>query len=141
MNDAARTLDVKKRRLYDVTSVLMGIDLIEKRSRSVVAFKDPSILAAFCNATGGGAGDGAPMSSSARRRMGALEAESRLLDASITALRGEMDALRSDPDHAALAYLTRRDVSSLAMFRNSTVLALQAPPGTQIVVPGAQLRW
>ena len=137
VNDAARALDVKKRRLYDVTSVLMGIGAIEKKSRSVIAFKGPmgfgggASVGASSAASGGGL-----MSVAQRRQLAAMTAEARLLDASIMALRGEMDSLRADPQYSQFAYLTRLDVRTLPAFEDATVLALQAPPGTRVSMPG-----
>jgi transcription factor E2F3 len=39
LNQAAVTLDVQKRRIYDITNVLEGINLIEKQSKNVVVWK------------------------------------------------------------------------------------------------------
>lgn len=38
MNDAAVQLGVQKRRIYDITNVLEGVGLIEKRSKNVIAW-------------------------------------------------------------------------------------------------------
>lgn len=39
LNEAAVQLNVQKRRIYDITNVLEGIGLIEKRSKNVIAWK------------------------------------------------------------------------------------------------------
>ena len=39
LNEAAVTLGVQKRRIYDITNVLEGIGLVEKRSKNVIAWK------------------------------------------------------------------------------------------------------
>ena len=39
LNEAAITLGVQKRRIYDITNVLEGIGLVEKRSKNVIAWK------------------------------------------------------------------------------------------------------
>ena len=39
MNAASDELSVPKRRLYDITAVLEGIGLIEKRSRNIIVWK------------------------------------------------------------------------------------------------------
>ena len=39
LNEAAITLGVPKRRIYDITNVLEGVGLIEKRSKSMIALK------------------------------------------------------------------------------------------------------
>lgn len=45
LNDAAVQLGVQKRRLYDITNVLEGINLIEKRSKNVIAWKGVEMAA------------------------------------------------------------------------------------------------
>ena len=44
LNDAAAQLNVQKRRIYDITNVLEGIGLIEKRSKNIIAWKGASDL-------------------------------------------------------------------------------------------------
>lgn len=39
LNEAARNLDVPKRRLYDITNVLEGIDLVEKVGKNSIRWK------------------------------------------------------------------------------------------------------
>ena len=39
MNKAAETLNVQKRRIYDITNVLEGIGLIEKKSKNIIQWK------------------------------------------------------------------------------------------------------
>jgi len=39
LNKAAETLNVQKRRIYDITNVLEGIGLIEKKSKNIIQWK------------------------------------------------------------------------------------------------------
>lgn len=39
LNEAAEVLGVQKRRLYDITNVLEGIDMIEKMGKNSIRFK------------------------------------------------------------------------------------------------------
>jgi transcription factor E2F3 len=39
LNDAAKSLGVQKRRIYDITNVLEGISLIEKRSKNMIHWR------------------------------------------------------------------------------------------------------
>ena len=39
MNEASKTLDVQKRRIYDITNVLEGIGLIEKTMKNKIRWK------------------------------------------------------------------------------------------------------
>lgn len=54
LNVAADNLDVPKRRIYDITNVLEGIGLIEKKSTSIIAWRGPNkaarhVFANCCN--------------------------------------------------------------------------------------------
>jgi hypothetical protein len=44
MNESALTLQVPKRRIYDITNVLEGVGLLEKRSKNTVAWKGSELL-------------------------------------------------------------------------------------------------
>lgn len=39
LNTAAKELDVQKRRIYDITNVLEGIGLIEKKSKNNIQWR------------------------------------------------------------------------------------------------------
>jgi transcription factor E2F3 len=39
LNKAAETLEVQKRRIYDITNVLEGVDLIEKTLKNMIRWK------------------------------------------------------------------------------------------------------
>lgn len=39
LNEASKTLDVQKRRIYDITNVLEGIGLIEKTIKNKIRWK------------------------------------------------------------------------------------------------------
>ena len=48
MNDAAASLDVQKRRIYDITNVLEGIGLIEKSAKNKIRWKGVEELVKGC---------------------------------------------------------------------------------------------
>jgi hypothetical protein len=47
LNEAASILDVQKRRIYDITNVLEGIGLIEKKSKSKIVWKYAAYFSLF----------------------------------------------------------------------------------------------
>ena len=58
LNEAAKKLGVQKRRIYDITNVLEGIGLIEKKSKNVIAWKGAESFArASAEVDGDGDGD------------------------------------------------------------------------------------
>ena len=48
LNQAAEALGVQKRRIYDITNVLEGINLIEKQSKNIIVWKG-SGLQVWCH--------------------------------------------------------------------------------------------
>ncbi|XP_067120188.1 transcription factor E2F5-like [Centruroides vittatus] len=123
---AADTLAVRqKRRIYDITNVLEGIGLIEKKSKNSIQWK--------------GAGPGCNTREISDRLI-ALKDELDLLDQK----EKEIDLHRSwvqqsirniteEPINHQLAYVSHEDICKC--FLGDTLLAIQAPPGTQLEVP------
>ena len=111
LNRAAQLLHVKKRRIYDITNVLEGVGLLEKRSRNTVRLTS--------DRCGGAASRGA-----AERRERHLD---RLL-AVATRLAEERPP----------AYVRYQDLRRVTARRDCTVLAIQAPPETTLRVPDPQ---
>ncbi|CAG9107194.1 unnamed protein product [Plutella xylostella] len=125
LNIAADHLSVQKRRIYDITNVLEGIGILEKRSKNNIQWK--------CGGAGGsGVGDEITARRLRRdvRTLAAREAKlSRAVDAAERAL-GRLSA-----EHSGLAYITYADLRSIREFRNQTVIPIKAPPDTRLSVP------
>ncbi|XP_799123.2 transcription factor E2F5 [Strongylocentrotus purpuratus] len=126
LKQAADTLAVRqKRRIYDITNVLEGIGLIEKKSKNSIQWK------------GGGPGSN---TKEATDRVEELKLELDQLDQ----IEQELDQQRSrvqqsirnvtdDVENSRLAYVTHEDLCRC--FKGDTLLAVQAPSGTQLEVP------
>uniref|UniRef100_UPI00398EF426 transcription factor E2F6-like isoform X2 n=1 Tax=Pristiophorus japonicus TaxID=55135 RepID=UPI00398EF426 len=126
MNDVARVLGVRKRRVYDITNVLDGIRLVRKKSKNLIEWigKNP------------------------RERLG-YEAQSRKLQnelADLTTVEDSLDELIKDCAHqlyklteekenARLAYVTYQDLHSLQAFEEQIVIAIKAPQETKLEIP------
>ncbi|XP_072024419.1 transcription factor E2F5-like [Amphiura filiformis] len=123
---AADQLAVRqKRRIYDITNVLEGIGLIEKKSKNSIQWK--------------GAGPGCN-TTEITNRLADLKDELSQLDL----MENELDKQRSwvqqsirnvtdDQENSRLAYVTHEDLCRC--FQGDTLLAVQAPSGTQLEVP------
>ncbi|KAG0520122.1 hypothetical protein BDA96_08G046300 [Sorghum bicolor] len=126
LNNAAETLEVQKRRIYDITNVLEGIGLIEKKLKNNIRWKgvddsrpgevsdDMSILQADINA---------------------LALQERNLDERISEMRDRLRALTEDENNQKWLYVTEDDIKSLPCFQNQTLIAIKAPHGTTLEVP------
>ncbi|XP_013148587.1 PREDICTED: transcription factor E2F4 [Papilio polytes] len=128
LNIAAEQLSVQKRRIYDITNVLEGIGILEKRSKNNIQWK--------CGVGGGGGVGGACEEGRARRLRREVRAlgvrEARAARAVAVA---EHALSRLSAEHGALAYITYADLRSIDDFRNQTVIPIKAPPDTRLSVP------
>jgi len=123
---AADILHVRqKRRIYDITNVLEGIGLIEKRSKNSIQWK------------GGGPGSNTQelcdRVDRLRNELEILEERELSLDEHKEQVQQSIKNIQDDNLNYSLAYATHRDVC--ACFNNNTLLAIQAPAGTQLEVP------
>ncbi|KFO75476.1 Transcription factor E2F5, partial [Cuculus canorus] len=125
---AADTLAVRqKRRIYDITNVLEGIDLIEKKSKNSIQWKG---VGAGCN------------TKEVIDRLRYLEAEiedlelkEKELDQQKLWLQQSIKNVMDDSTNHQypFSYVTHEDICNC--FSGDTLLAIQAPCGTQLEVP------
>ncbi|XP_077208121.1 transcription factor E2F5 [Paroedura picta] len=123
---AADTLAVRqKRRIYDITNVLEGIDLIEKKSKNSIQWKG---VGAGCN------------TKEVVDRLRYLEAEiedlelkEKELDQQKLWLQQSIKNVKEDSTNKSFSYITHEDICDC--FSGDTLLAIQAPSGTQLEVP------
>lgn len=126
LNNAAETLEVQKRRIYDITNVLEGIGLIEKKLKNNIRWKgiddsrpgevsdDMSILQADIEA---------------------LTLQEHSFDEQISEMRDKLRELTEDENNQKWLYVTEDDIKSLPCFQNQTLIAIKAPHGTTLEVP------
>lgn len=164
LNAAAASLQVQKRRIYDITNVLEGIGLIEKKNKCMVCWKirtdgegddDPSEAISHLGSPPkisrrGGTSTG-PAAVALQREIDALIDHERYLDGLIeeaTAMSRDQtrpSAKGNSKDSASSAtsktgkqqflYVRRDEITSLQDYANETVLAIRAPSGTTLEVP------
>ncbi|CAH8430269.1 unnamed protein product [Heterobilharzia americana] len=123
---AAEFLAVRqKRRIYDITNVLEGIGLIEKRTKNSIQWK------------GGSAATNGP---DIQARLDELQAEVEYLEnleKKVDEHRGKvLQSLRNvqeDLDNLQYAYVTHQDLINI--FQDRTMLVIRAPPGTRMEAP------
>ncbi|XP_066358593.1 transcription factor E2FB-like isoform X2 [Miscanthus floridulus] len=126
LNNAAETLEVQKRRIYDITNVLEGIGLIEKKLKNNIRWK--------------GVDDSRPGEVSddmsiLQADIDALTLQERNLDERISEMRDRLRALTEDEHNQKWLYVTEDDIKSLPCFQNQTLIAIKAPHGTTLEVP------
>ena len=126
-NQAAAHLNVQKRRIYDITNVLEGIGLIEKKSKNNIQWK------------GVGFSRGSAQSDASVRELqgqvARLQGDEQKLDAEIKAMREKVAALSRSPAKQRLLYVSQKDIKGLKCFRGERLMAIRAPHGTTLEVP------
>ncbi|XP_075827661.1 transcription factor E2F5 isoform X1 [Microtus pennsylvanicus] len=128
---AADTLAVRqKRRIYDITNVLEGIDLIEKKSKNSIQWKG---VGAGCNTK-----EVIDRLRFLKAEIEDLELKERELDQQKLWLQQSIknvmeDSINNRYPSDTYSYVTHEDICDC--FNGDTLLAIQAPSGTQLEVP------
>jgi len=126
LNQAATSLNVQKRRIYDITNVLEGIGLIEKKSKNNIQWK----------------GMGPNSGTNIEQTLDKLKEDIRIsiaheqwLDDAIEQMQSSLRELAEDSENADYAFVTHEDIRNIASFNADTVIAIKAPSGTTLEVP------
>jgi E2F/DP family winged-helix DNA-binding domain/E2F transcription factor CC-MB domain len=129
LNIAAQKLDVQKRRIYDITNVLEGIGLIDKKSKNNVQWK------------GVASGNTMEDSMQAQRlkrlkeEMTALRKEESVVSHHTQYVQNLLKEMSESAENKRLAYVTHYDIRSIPFFAQDTLFAIKAPPKTTLDVP------
>ncbi|XP_042041712.1 transcription factor E2FB-like [Salvia splendens] len=126
LNNAAETLEVQKRRIYDITNVLEGIGLIEKNLKNRIQWKGLDV------ARPGEADESAP---ALQEELENLNIEECRLDDRIREMQEKLRGLSEDEGNERWLFVTEDDIKSLPCFQNETLIAIKAPHGTTLEVP------
>nr|QOY46818.1 E2F transcription factor 5 [Ambystoma mexicanum]QOY46819.1 E2F transcription factor 5 [Ambystoma velasci]QOY46820.1 E2F transcription factor 5 [Ambystoma andersoni] len=123
---AADTLAVRqKRRIYDITNVLEGIGLIEKKSKNSIQWKG---VGAGCNTK-----EVIDRLRYLKAEIEDLELKEKELDQQKVWLQQSIKNVTEDSNNKLCSYVTHEDICNC--FDGDTLLAIQAPSGTQLEVP------
>ncbi|KAF7201654.1 transcription factor E2F2 [Nothobranchius furzeri] len=127
LNWATEVLEVQKRRIYDITNVLEGVQLIRKKSKNNIQWLVGDVFE-------GGAGGG-EKACALREELGDLERAERSLDDLIQSSTTQLKQLTENKDSQSLGYVTYQDIRSIASLLDQTVIAVKAPAETKLEVP------
>uniref|UniRef100_A0A915EJ54 E2F/DP family winged-helix DNA-binding domain-containing protein n=1 Tax=Ditylenchus dipsaci TaxID=166011 RepID=A0A915EJ54_9BILA len=115
LNEAATILGVQKRRLYDITNVLEGIELIEKMGKNSIRWKNQTELEY----------------STEHQRLNKELAEQaeheHLLDSLISNISGALKLAKDDPTDKPYSYTLFSDLRSISSLSDQTLIAIKAP--------------
>ncbi|ETW00364.1 hypothetical protein H310_07009 [Aphanomyces invadans] len=152
LNQAAISLGVQKRRIYDITNVLEGIGLIEKTSKNNIHWK-AGASGATCLTSGGGGesesdNDGTAVPSSLTRmeeyskvneETQKLVEEEKLLEHYIRHMTISVKQLNDegggDDASGGCSFISHQDIRAMESLADQSIMAIKAPPGTTLEVP------
>ncbi|NXQ58001.1 E2F6 factor, partial [Anthoscopus minutus] len=136
LNEVAKTLGVRKRRVYDITNVLDGIDLIKKRSKNLIQWTGNNLDHVVGKA---------PDQQNIKDELSDLSAMEEALDELIKDSAHQIFELTDDkeiakyPFHSCIilthAYVTYQDIRSIQAFQEQIVIAIKAPEETKLEIP------
>lgn len=115
----------QKRRIYDITNVLEGIGLIEKKSKNSIQWL--------------GAGPGCNTREitdkllALKEELAELESKELELDEHYSWAKQSIHNITDDSDNKLLSYIKHEDLCQV--FGDETILVVQAPVGTHLEVP------
>ena len=120
LNQAAQTLEVQKRRIYDITNVLEGIGLIEKKGKNNIQWKgsepDTENSSQLNEKVDG-----------LRRKINALREEEEKVDGYVqhmTELVQQCMKEHEDKGEEGQAYVTYGDIKSIPHYKDETVIGI-----------------
>ncbi|XP_078143960.1 transcription factor E2F5 [Centroberyx gerrardi] len=123
---AADSLAVRqKRRIYDITNVLEGVGLIEKKNKNIIQWRGEN--------TGSQTQEVLEQVELLKAQIAELEAQERELDNQKAWLEESIKHLSHDPIARTYKFVTHEDICNA--FSGDTLLAVVAPAGTQLEVP------
>ncbi|KAG2460670.1 E2F2 factor, partial [Polypterus senegalus] len=128
LNKAAEVLEVQKRRIYDITNVLEGIQLIRKKSKNNIQW------------VVGGVFEGSALSEKQRnlhKELRELERAEKSLDDMIQCSSSQLKEMTEDEHNQRypFSYVTYHDIRSIKSLQDKTVIAIKAPSETKLEVP------
>ncbi|XP_078120293.1 transcription factor E2F5 [Sander vitreus] len=123
---AADSLAVKqKRRIYDITNVLEGVGLIEKKNKNIIQWRGEN--------SGNQTQEVLEHVKVLKAQLSELEAQEKELDNQKTWLEENIKHLNHNPITSTYKFVTHEDLCNA--FKGDTLLAVVAPAGTQLEVP------
>uniref|UniRef100_A0A1B6CH38 E2F/DP family winged-helix DNA-binding domain-containing protein n=1 Tax=Clastoptera arizonana TaxID=38151 RepID=A0A1B6CH38_9HEMI len=118
LNVASEQLEVQKRRIYDITNVLEGIGILEKKSKNNIQWR------------------GGQMPEVSRHEIQSeldeLNEQERILDQLIQNTETDLRQMNEDKRHA---YITYQDLRTVPAYKKQTVMVIKAPPEAHLKVP------
>eukprot|EP00817_Percolomonadidae_sp_ATCC50343_P001673 CAMPEP_0117428698 /NCGR_PEP_ID=MMETSP0758-20121206/8339_1 /TAXON_ID=63605 /ORGANISM="Percolomonas cosmopolitus, Strain AE-1 (ATCC 50343)" /LENGTH=281 /DNA_ID=CAMNT_0005215181 /DNA_START=277 /DNA_END=1119 /DNA_ORIENTATION=+ len=125
LNEAAKLLSVQKRRIYDITNVLEGIELIEKKGKNNIKWRGSGIAVTSSNS------EESQEISQIKGELETLQRQNDQLDMEIAQAQRKTNL----PEDKGPAFVCYDDIINIPTLQDRTIIAVRAPPGTMLTVP------
>lgn len=119
LNIASAMLNVQKRRIYDITNVLEGIGVLEKKSKNNIQWK---------REVAGGA-NLSQLQDLTDERMILQEKEN-----SLNSMLDQLTAQIARESSSAASYITCNDLNNLEQYKDQLVIVVRAPPEAKMIL-------
>ncbi|XP_028668226.1 transcription factor E2F1 [Erpetoichthys calabaricus] len=123
LNVASQILKVQKRRIYDITNVLEGIQLITKKSKNNIQWLGNNSERVS-----------ATKYQSLKKEVADLARDEQILDELISKCNLQLKLLTDDPQNKKLAYVKCQDLRQAIDLPDQLVMVVKAPAETQMQV-------
>lgn len=120
LNGVATELNVQKRRVYDITNVLEGIGLIEKKSKNQIQWKGASGREKF---------------EALQAELAQLEENELILDAHREVMMKQMSMMMRDEHNKSMTYVDLNELTDMGILPDQALVGIRAPAGTRLEVP------
>ncbi|KAG5681419.1 hypothetical protein PVAND_010857 [Polypedilum vanderplanki] len=133
LNECSQKLQVQKRRIYDITNVLEGIGMLEKKSKNQIQWSNGSSnRISLC--------DGSEIDENLRnlqlKENQRLKQKENQLNSLIVELRENFSKQQIDQKYA---YVTCQDLSSIESFKDQLLITLRVPADSKLTIPATKL--
>uniref|UniRef100_UPI0009B2F147 transcription factor E2F6 n=1 Tax=Monopterus albus TaxID=43700 RepID=UPI0009B2F147 len=125
LRQVTTSLQTRKRRVYDITNVLDGINLIEKQSANKIKWIARTPISSFLWKN----------QEKFQREMQNLKLVEDTLDTLIKSCAQQLFAITDNLENSAMAYVTHKDISQLGAFQEQTVIVVKAPEESKLEIP------
>ncbi|XP_042630073.1 transcription factor E2F2-like [Cyprinus carpio] len=129
LNWATEVLEVQKRRIYDITNVLEGVQLIRKKSKNNIQWLVSGVFE--------GSSSNSEKTSTLKKELSELDRQEKALDDLIQSSSTRLRELTENKDNQRLGYVTYQDIRTISSLKDQTVIAVKAPSETKLEVPEA----
>jgi hypothetical protein len=128
LNECSQKLQVQKRRLYDITNVLEGAGLLEKKSKNHVQWcRDNNNQIVFDNPTNCRDEEQRNLQLTEHKRLNEKE---NYLNSAITNLKEDLNELVD----SKYAYITCQDLNKIAFYKDQLLITLRVPAESKLTV-------